>query len=198
MNIGLLFGTFNPIHVGHLALANFMAQQEGINNVWLVVTPKNPFKKKDSLLDDRKRKDLVYEAVLDNDLLRVCDVEFGMPQPNYTSNTLAHLTEQYPEHKFSLIMGEDNLRSFKKWKNWEWILSHHQMLVYPREKQVNEPENPDPSWWKGEKNVRFFEGAPVIHISASAIRKELKSGRDARYMLTDPVRKYIDEMHFYE
>jgi nicotinate-nucleotide adenylyltransferase len=199
MKVGLFFGTFNPIHIGHLALANFMAQQPEVDVVWLVVTPRNPFKKKDTLLDDRKRRDLVYEATLDNDRLKVSDVEFGLPQPNYTANTLAHLKERYPEHEFSLIMGADNLRSFRRWKNWEWILQHHQLLVYPRVLQPSEPaELDDETTWESEGNIRFYSEAPVIQISASAIRRELQSGRDARYMLTDAVRKYIEEMHFYE
>jgi nicotinate-nucleotide adenylyltransferase len=132
MKIGLYFGTFNPIHVGHMIIANYMADFTEMDEVWLVVTPQNPLKTKNTLLKDSHRLALVREAVYDNNKLKASDIEFGMPEPNYTSHTLVRLMEKYPEHEFSLIMGEDNLRTFHKWFNHEVILNNHRVYVYPR------------------------------------------------------------------
>ena len=132
MRIGLYFGTYNPIHVGHLIIANHMAERDDMDQVWLVVTPQNPLKSNSNLLADYHRLALVKIAIDDNFNLRASDVEFNLPKPSYTVDTLAHLREQYPEHQFALIMGEDNLRTFHKWKNYEVILERHQIYVYPR------------------------------------------------------------------
>ena len=132
MKIGLYFGTFNPIHVGHMIIANHMAEFSDLDEVWFVVTPHNPFKKKNTLLADNHRFQMVRIATEDYPKLKPSNIEFGMPQPNYTVNTLAHLYEKFPQHHFSLIMGEDNLQSFHKWKNYETILQNHQLYVYPR------------------------------------------------------------------
>ena len=140
-NIGLFFGSFNPIHVGHLIIANHVAQLESIDEVWLVISPHNPHKKKESLLPDLNRLYMVNIAIEDNNKLRASDIEFKMPQPSYTIDTLTYLKEKHPDYKFNLIMGADNLRSFHKWKNYEVILKEHKLLVYPRvltDKEIQE------------------------------------------------------------
>jgi len=200
--VGLYFGTFNPIHVGHLIIANFMADHTDLDEVWLVVTPQNPLKKKASLLQDYHRLAMVEIAVEENDMLRASDIEFKLPQPSYTSNTLAHIKERFPNDEFSLIMGEDNLRTFHKWKNYEDIIANHKLYVYPRalteqekEDQIEHKAN-DNDLEKSERVV--FCDAPVMKVSASFIRKALKEKRDVRYLLTTPVYQYVTEMHFYE
>jgi nicotinate-nucleotide adenylyltransferase len=132
MKVGLYFGTFNPIHVGHLIIANHMVEFSDLDEIWFVVTPQSPHKKKQSLLDNYHRYQLVYVAVEDYPKLRPSNIEFDLPQPNYTVHTLAHISEKYPEKEFSLIMGEDNLKTFHKWKNYEAIIEHHEIYVYPR------------------------------------------------------------------
>ena len=130
--IGLYFGTFNPIHIGHLTIANHMVEYSDLDEIWMVVTPHNPFKKKSSLLDNHHRLEMVYRATKDYEKIIPSDVEFNLPQPNYTVFTLAKLSEKYPKYHFNLIMGEDNLKSLHKWKNYEAILEHHNVYVYPR------------------------------------------------------------------
>ena len=132
MKIGLYFGTFNPIHIGHLIIANHMVEYSDLDEIWMVVTPHNPLKKKDSLLDDYQRLHLVRLATEDYPKIKVSDDEFKLAQPNYTVNTLAHFQDKYPKHNFSLIMGEDNLKSLNKWKNYEVILQNHHIYIYPR------------------------------------------------------------------
>ncbi len=197
-NIGLFFGTFNPVHVGHLILANFMAQQPNIDEVWMVVTPRNPFKEKDTLLEDIHRLALVREAVENNPLLEVSNVEFDMPQPNYTVNTLAILSEKYPDKNFTLIMGEDNLRSFHKWKNHDVILTNYEVMVYPR--VYTESEKVEVS--EKTKELRnhpkiTMVDAPLMKVSSSVIRNMIAEGKDVQYILTPEVFKYVDEMNFY-
>ncbi len=197
-NIGLFFGTFNPIHVGHLILANFMAQRDEIDEVWLVVTPRNPFKVKDTLLDDIHRLALVREAVDTNLKLKESNIEFSLPQPNYTVNTLAVLEEQYPEKTFTLIMGEDNLRSFHKWKNHHVILENHSILVYPRVYTHSEKVEASnvPEELLNHPKITLVD-APLMKISSSLIRSMISEGKDVQYMLTPEVFKYVDEMNFY-
>ena len=204
MNVGLYFGTFNPIHVGHMVIANYMSEHTGLDQVWFVVTPQNPLKNKKSLLQDSHRLALVREAVDESPNLKASDIEFGLSKPNYTTNTLAHLIEKYPKHTFSLIMGEDNLRNFHKWRNYEHILKEHQIFVYPRVLTFQEQlegtkiNNSQIEKLKKEKNIVFCEGAPVMKISASFIRQAIKEGKDVRFLLTEPVHKYVEEMHFYK
>lgn len=204
MNVGLYFGTFNPIHVGHLVIASYMSEHTGLDQVWFVVTPQNPLKNKKSLLQDGHRLALVREAVDESPNLKASDIEFGLSKPNYTTNTLAHLIEKYPKHIFSLIMGEDNLRNFHKWRNYEHILKEHQIFVYPRVLTLQEQSegttinNSQIEKLKKEKNVVYCEGAPVMKISASFIRHAIKEGKDVRFLLTEPVHKYVEEMHFYK
>lgn len=204
MNIGLYFGTFNPIHIGHLVISNYMAEYTDLDQVWLVVTPQNPLKKKRSLLEDYHRLAVVKVAIDDNIKLRASDIEFNLPRPSYTSATLAYIKEKYPQHEFHLIMGEDNLRTFHKWRNYEYILENHKIYVYPRTLTIQEEEEvreigsvPDNELSK-HQNVTVCDDAPVMKVSSSFIRQAIKDGKDVRYLLTDPVYKYIDEMNFYK
>ncbi len=201
--IGLFFGTFNPIHVGHLVIANHLANYTELDEVWLVVSPQNPLKKKDSLLQDYHRLALVRVAIDDNPKLKASDIEFSLPKPSYTSNTLAHINEKYPGYSFALIMGEDNLRTFHKWKNYEDILKNNQIYVYPRilteqEKEANEINAEADNGLRKHQNVIMCDDVPVMKISASFIRGAIKEKKDVNYLLTQPVFKYLTEMHFYE
>lgn len=200
MKIGLYFGTFNPIHVGHLVIANHMAQYANLDQVWLVVSPRNPLKLKDSLLADYHRLELVNRAIVDNAKLKASNIEFKLEKPSYTTHTLAYLKEEYPQHDFALIMGEDNLRTFHKWKNHETIIENHRLIVYPR--VLTEQEEAQVVQHQGNKyhnhpHVEMVE-APVMKISASFIRNAIKEGKDVRYLLTEPVWEYVDEMNFYK
>ena len=204
MNIGLYFGTFNPIHIGHLVIANYIAEQTALDQVWFVVTPQNPLKNKSSLLKDSHRLAMVREAVYDSPKLKASDIEFGLSKPNYTVNTLAHIIDKYPTHSFSLIMGEDNLRNFHKWKNHENILANHTIYVYPRvltsqEEEASKSLNNDQiDELKAKKNIIYCHDAPVMKVSASFIRKSIKEKKDVRFLLSEPVHKYVEEMHFYK
>tara|TARA_B100001287_G_scaffold73856_1_gene61264 strand:+ start:44 stop:655 length:612 start_codon:yes stop_codon:yes gene_type:complete len=203
VKVGLYFGTFNPIHVGHLVIANYMSEFTDLDQVWLVVTPQNPLKQKKSLLSDFHRLALVKEAIDDNRKLRASDIEFKMKKPNYTAHTLAHLIEKDPEHDFALIMGEDNLRGFHKWFNYELILAKHKIYVYPR---VLTPQESDfdvfkkgyLDQFKSHPNVYFCKDAPVMKVSSSFIRAAIKEKKDVRYLLSEPVFRYVDEMKFYQ
>lgn len=202
MKIGLFFGTFNPIHVGHLIIANYMADYTGLDKVWLVVTPQNPLKEKSSLLEDFHRLTLVRIAVEDNSKIEASNIEFDLPKPSYTMDTLTYLKEKYSENEFSLIMGEDNLRTIHKWKNFEQILENHRILVYPRALTEDEREEVQKytdreDKYRNHPNVQLCD-APVMKLSATFIRQALKNKKDVRYLLTGPVYKYVMEMHFYE
>lgn len=192
MKVGLYFGTFNPIHIGHLVIANHMVEFSDLDQVWFVVTPQSPFKAKQSMLDNYQRLELVYRATEDYPKLKPSDIEFGLPQPNYTINTLAYLEEKYPDYEFSLIMGEDNLKNFHKWRNYELILENHDLYVYPRissEASGNKlTEN---------KKVHLVD-APVMEISSTFIRDSIKKGKLVKPLLPDKVWEYLDEMNFYK
>jgi len=190
MNIGLFFGSFNPIHVGHLIIANVVHESTDIDEVWFVVSPQNPFKKNKNLLHEFDRYDLVQAAIENDFHFRVSDIEFNMPRPSYTVDTLAVLTDKFPQHHFTLIIGEDNLSSFPKWKNHDVILKHHGLLVYPR------PEA-KPSDLDGHEKVRFIE-APKMDISATLIRKMIRSGKSIKYMVPDRVVELINTKKFYQ
>jgi len=192
-NIGLYFGTFNPIHVGHLIIANHMVNYGGLDEVWFVVSPKNPFKAKHTLLEDYHRLAMVRVAIENNSNLKASDIEFGLTKPSFTINTLAHLKEKYPTKNFTLIMGEDNLRGLRKWKNYEEIINNYALFVYPRIEGFAEEENP----LKNHKNVSFFD-APIMNISSSFIRKSINEKKDVSYLLSEPVFEYLSEMHFYQ
>lgn len=191
MKVGLFFGTFNPIHIGHVIIANHLAENNDLDQVWLVVTPLSPFKKKNSLLDNYQRLEMVYRAVKDYPKLKQSDIEFNLPRPNYTINTLVHLEEKFPTHEFALIMGEDNLKSFHKWKNYQVILETHDIYVYPRKSD-------------GKVKTEFDEhpkihhvDAPIMELSSTFIRKSIKEVKNVRPMLPENVWEYLDEMNFY-
>ncbi|KAB7528828.1 nicotinate-nucleotide adenylyltransferase [Flagellimonas olearia] len=190
--VGLFFGTFNPIHIGHLVIANHLVEFSDLDEVWFVITPQSPFKTKQSLLDDHHRYQMVYEAVQEYPKLKPSKIEFDLPQPNYTVNTLVHLDERYGEdHQFALIMGEDNLKSFHKWKNYETILEQYSLYVYPRV-SAGEVEQ---QFKNHPKVVRV--AAPIMEISSTFIRREHKNGKNIRPLLPNAVWKYMDEMNFY-
>ncbi|GAA4110247.1 nicotinate (nicotinamide) nucleotide adenylyltransferase [Aquimarina addita] len=190
--IGLYFGTFNPIHTGHLAIANYMAEYSDLDQIWMVVTPHNPFKKKSSLLNNNHRFEMVYRATESYPKLSPSDIEFTLPQPNYTVHTLAHLLDKYPNHQFSLIMGEDNLKSLHKWKNYEVILENHHIYVYPRITQgIVEAQ------FLSNPNIHKIN-APIMEISSTFIRKAIAEDKNVRPLLPETVWSYIDEMNFYK
>ncbi|WP_373516483.1 nicotinate (nicotinamide) nucleotide adenylyltransferase [Pricia sp.] len=190
--VGLYFGTFNPIHIGHLAIANHMVEFSDLNEVWFVITPLSPFKKKQSLLDNHHRYQMVYEAVQDYRKLKPSTIEFDLPQPNYTVDTLMHLNEKYGEnYRFSLIMGEDNLKNFHKWRNYEVILEHHYIYVYPR---ISEGQREN--LFDRHPKIQLVE-APIMEISSTFIRKNHGLGKNVRPLLPEKVWKYMDEMNFY-
>jgi nicotinate-nucleotide adenylyltransferase len=191
-NIGLYFGSFNPIHIGHLILANYLAEHSDLDEIWLVVTPQNPFKDKKSLLDNASRLEMVALSLKEYDKLKPCDIEFHLPQPNYTIDTLIHLEEKYPQHSFSLIMGEDNLKSFHKWKNYEVILSRYLIYVYPR---LSEGKVLDAL--QGHEHIVYIK-TPIIELSATDIREDIAQGKDVRPMLPAQVWSYIDKWGFYK
>ena len=199
MKIGLYFGTFNPIHIGHLIIANHMAEYAGLDQIWMVVTPHNPLKKKATLLSDIQRLELVFLATEDYPKIKPSDFEFKLPQPNYTVNTLAHLQDHFPQHEFSLIMGEDNLRTFHKWKNWEVILQNHEIYVYPRLATSQESSN------DAESNSALINhpkihviDAPVVEISSTFIRKNIKDKKNVQPLLPAKVWEYIDYNNLYK
>jgi len=190
--VGLYFGTFNPIHIGHLAIANYLVENSELKEIWMVVTPHNPHKKKSSLLDDYQRLHMVHLATDDYEKIKPSNIEFNLPQPSYTVNTLAHLKEKYPETDFLLIMGEDNLKSLPKWKNYNVLLEDFQIIVYPRISTGNIPEEliDHPSI------IRI--DAPIMEISSTMIRNSIAQGKDMRYFLHQDVNTYIEEMGFYK
>jgi nicotinate-nucleotide adenylyltransferase len=192
MKIGLDFGTFNPIHIGHLTIANHLAEHSDLDQIWFVVTPLSPFKKKSSLLDNHQRLEMAFRATYDYPKLKPSDIEFSLKQPNYTIDTLTYLHEKFPKYEFALIMGEDNLKSFHKWKNYELILENHSVYVYPRlsDGKIDTQFNDHPKI--------FNVSAPIMELSSTFIRQEIKAGKNIRPMLPDNVWNYIDEMNFYK
>lgn len=190
--IGLYFGTFNPIHIGHMVIANHMVEFSDLDEVWFVVTPQSPFKTKKTLLDNHHRYQMVFEATKDFPKLKPSKIEFDLPQPNYTINTLVNLKEKYgDEHLFSLIMGEDNLKSFHKWKNYEVILEDYNLYVYPRISEgVIEHR------FKNHSKINRV-AAPIMEISSTFIRNNHAQGKNIKLMLPNAVWKYMDEMNFY-
>ena len=187
---GLFFRSFNPIHIGHLILAEYMVEQAGLKDVWFIVSPQNPLKEKKSLLADHHRLAMVNIAIEDDVRFRSSNIEFKMPQPSYTIDTLTYLAEKYPDKQFVLIGGMDILPSFHKWKNYEELLRQYELYIYNR-----------PNYKAGEytdhPKISFFN-APMIEISASFIRDSIREGKDIKYMLPPKVYDYMIEMHFYE
>lgn len=190
MKIGLYFGTYNPIHIGHMAIANYMVEFTEIQQLWFVVSPHNPFKNKKHLLADYHRLELVNLAIGDDGRFRACDIEFKLPQPSYTIDTLTYLAEKYPMHEFYLVMGSDNLEHLTKWKNYEMIIGQYKLLVYPRPGFC--PENA-----LQHPNIRIVE-APLMEVSASFIRHAIADGKNLSHFIPEKVWEYLDKMNFYK
>ncbi|MBT8219580.1 MAG: nicotinate-nucleotide adenylyltransferase [Bacteroidia bacterium] len=190
MKIGLFFGSFNPVHIGHMIIANFMVEHTDIDKVWMVVSPQNPFKKKSTLAKDYDRLHLLQLAIGENTSLYASKVEFDLPQPSYTVDTLAYLKEKHPKQSFALIMGGDNLASFHKWKNYELIIRDHDIYVYNR-------PNYDLGRWKDHERIFFYE-APLMHVSASYIRKNIKAGKSVQYLVPQAVFEYLEGSSLYK
>lgn len=190
MKIGLFFGSFNPIHIGHLVIADVMADQTDLDQVWFVVSPLNPFKSSSSLLHEFDRLKMVELAIADNYKFKASDVEFNMARPSYTADTLAFLSDKNPDHQFKLIIGEDNLVHFHKWKNHDAILENFGLYVYPRP-QV------DKSKIKVEhKSIKYID-SPMLDISATFIRNSIRNDHSVQYLLPQPVEAYIKMKKFY-
>jgi len=190
MITGLYFGSFNPIHIGHLAIANYMVEYGGLNELWFIVSPHNPLKEKSTLLPDYQRLEIVNRAIHNYSKFKASNIEFSLPQPSYTVDTLAYLDEKYPQKEFALIMGEDNLQSFNKWKNYELLAEQRKILIYPR-------PNCKQTVWHKHKNVELIN-APHMEISSSFIRRAITEEKDVRFFLPEAAWKYIDEMNFYK
>jgi len=189
MKIGLFFGSFNPFHVGHKIIASYLAEFSDLDKVMFVVSPHNPHKEKESLLDQHHRLQIIRSEIEDDTKLEVSDIEFYMPKPSYTIDTLVRLEEKYPDMEFSIIMGSDNLKFFHKWKNHDQILERFSIYVYPR---FNYDVN------LSHKNINIIKGVPKMEVSASFIRKSLKEGKKVSYLMPEKAWKYIDEMNFYK
>jgi nicotinate-nucleotide adenylyltransferase len=187
--IGLFFGSFNPIHTGHLIIANYMANHTDLSEVWLVVSPHNPLKKKDSLLNMYDRLEMVNLALEDADNIRSNDIEFRLPKPSYTIDTLIHLQERYPNRNFVLIMGSDNLVTLKKWKNYEIILRDFEIYVYPR-------PSFDGTEWNNHSKITITD-TPLMEISSTFIRKAIKERKNVRYFLPNKVLDFIEKKGIY-
>lgn len=189
MKIALYFGSFNPIHIGHMAIANYVLEFTEVDAVWFVISPQNPFKSKQAMLQDYHRLELVARAIGDKKGYHSSNIEFSMPKPSYTIDTITYLEEKYPDNEYYLIMGADNLNTFHKWKNADLLMQKVKMLVYPRP-GIKMPDN------YPESRVRSIN-APMMEISSSFIREAIKNGKDVSFFLPKPVAEYIDEMNFY-
>lgn len=189
MKVGLFFGSYNPIHIGHLIIANYMANHTELDQVWLVVSPHNPLKEKSDLINMYDRLEMAKLATENAENIRVSDVELKLPQPSYTIDTLAYLHEKYPEHQFSLIMGSDNLVSLKKWKNYELILRDYHVHIYPRPGYDNHEFADHPS-------ITFTQ-TPLMELSATFIRKSVKEGKNVQFFVPDDVLKFIEGKNLY-
>lgn len=190
MKVALFFGSFNPIHIGHVILANYIIENVDLEELWFVVSPQNPLKSKKTLLHDYDRYDMVEMAIKNYPKMKVSDIEFSMPRPSYTIDTLTYLYEKFPDYDFSLIMGEDNLASLPKWKNHEKLVDNHRIIVYPRafeQKGIKKYEH---------HNIQKIT-APIIELSATEIRKMIKEHKNVRPMLPPEVFEYIDKKGFY-
>jgi nicotinate-nucleotide adenylyltransferase len=194
--IGLYFGSFNPIHIGHIAIAGYMTEFSGLEQVWFVVSPHNPLKKKETLLDDHQRLYMTQLAIGDNDKLKASDIEFRMALPSYTINTLTFLQEKHPRNEFCLVMGEDNLYTLHKWKNVEELINKYPVYYYPRP-DIVKPASTILDHILSKAEIHRAE-APLMNISGTFIRNGIKHGKDMSYFVPPAVWKYIKEMHFYE
>jgi len=187
MQVGLYFGSFNPIHIGHMIIANMVVQSTELDQVWFVLSPQNPFKQKTTLLREQERLHLIHLAIEDNPKLRVTDIEFRLPKPSYTIDTLTYLKEKYPQHSFSLIMGSDNIDQIKEWKNGDFILNNYKITVYKRS-EITATIHP---------NINYLD-FPFLDISATFIRNKIKEGYNMNYFLPEKVWKYIEEYKLYK
>ena len=189
MKIGLYFGSFNPVHSGHLIIANHILNETGLEKVWFVVSPQNPFKTNTSLLNEYDRLHLLRSATQDDPRIKISDIEFGLPKPSYTTVTLSHLQEKYPEHEFSIIMGSDSFQNLDKWKNFEFIVKNYPIYVYPR------------VGFQIDNHIKAkltIVEAPLLQISATQIRRLIKEGKSIRYMVPDKVKDEIEKGHYYK
>ena len=190
LKIGLYFGTYNPVHIGHLAIANYMVEYTGIDQLWFVVSPHNPHKKKTNLLDDYQRLEMVHRAVDYDSRFRVSNIEFTLPKPSYTVDTLAYLKDKFPLHEFKILMGSDNLENLHKWKNYEIIIENYGIIVYPRPGFDKTKYTPHP-------NILLTD-APLMDISSTFIRKAIRQGKNMRHYLPCKTWEYLEEMNFYK
>lgn len=191
MKVGLFFGSFNPIHIGHLIIANYIIENSDLTQIWFVVTPQNPFKNKSTLLKDHHRLEMVNLAIEKYPHFRSSSIEFTLPKPSYTIDTLVVLKEKYPSYDFVLLMGEDNLNSFHKWKNYEQILKYHSLFVYPRMNSIQKEQT------LVHSNIHKIS-APIIEISSTLIRSMIKEHKNVRPMLPPEVFNYIDGSNLYK
>jgi nicotinate-nucleotide adenylyltransferase len=189
MKIGLFFGSFNPFHLGHKIIASYIVEFSSLEKVVFVISPQNPLKKKKSLLDQNHRLQIIVSELEDNIKLGFSDVEFHLPQPSYTIDTLMFLQKTNPTNEYSIIMGADNLKNLHKWKNYEQILENYSIYVYPREGFKVE---------ESHQNIHLISGVPRMEISASFIRRSIQKGKDVSYLMPEKAWKYIDEMNFYK
>jgi nicotinate-nucleotide adenylyltransferase len=196
IKVGLYFGSFNPIHLGHIAIAGYMTEFEGLNQVWFVVSPQNPLKKKETLLDDYQRLYMVQLATGNSDCLKASDIELRLPIPSYTIDTLTYLEEKFPNNRFCLVMGEDNLYTLHKWKNGKELVKKCPVYVYPRP-VTKRPSSPLLDQILNAADIHLSK-APLMEISGTFIRNGIKKGKDMSYFVPERVWKYIEEMHFYK
>ena len=188
--IGLFFGSFNPVHIGHLIIAEYMATRTDLEQVWFVVSPHNPLKLRATLANDYDRLHMVQLAIDDNPRLRASNIEFSLPKPSYTIDTMVYLHEKYPQHQFSLIMGSDNLSGIQKWKNYELLLQRYTIHIYKREKtRVSQPLDIP-------ADIRFYD-VPMMDISSTYIRQSIASGLSTRYMVPEPVFQFLEGSRLY-
>ncbi len=188
--VGLFFGSFNPIHIGHLIIAEYMADQPDLDQVWMVVSPHNPLKSRTTLANDFDRLHMVQLAIDDNPKLRASNIEFSLPKPSYTIDTMAYLHEKYPEHQFSLIMGSDNLENIHKWKNFSVLLERYTIHIYNRQGTQSTLAPPEAT------DIRFYD-VPLLDISSTFIRQRIEQGHSIRYMVPESVYQFLDGSRLY-
>ena len=189
MNIGLYFGSFNPVHIGHLIIAGYISNYDNVDQVWFVLSPQNPLKPQNNLLNEYHRQHLLLNAIEGENKLKCSIIEFHLPRPSYTIDTLAYLKEKYPEHNFNIIMGSDSFQNIKKWKNYELLIAEYPILVYKRPGfEINN---------KLQANITVLD-APLLEISSTNIREMIKRGKSIRFLVPDTVKEEIDRNHYYK